>query len=122
MPLASFPVAKSDAEWRSELSAQEFRMLRQQGTEAPRTGEYYTFFPKEGYFACRACEYPLYSVGSKFPDAGWVAFDKCFFSGDAAHILLRGKINHAEAACANCGSHLGHVFYGERHTATNERH
>ena len=122
MPATQYPNAKNNSEWKKELTEEEFQCLRQAGTEAPGTGEYHTFFPKKGYFACRACEYPLYSVGSKFPDAGWVAFDKCFFTGDAAHILLRGKINHAEAACANCGSHLGHVFYGERHTATNERH
>ena len=116
-----YPVP-SDAELRSKLNASEFHILREAGTERFGAGKYNKVFPKTGYFACRACESPLYSVGSKFPDAGWVAFDKCFFTGDAAHILLRGKINHAEAACANCGSHLGHVFYGERHTATNERH
>jgi len=114
MPKAEFPLAKSEEEFRSELTPQEYRMLRQQGTEAPRTGEYYSFFPKEGYFACRACKHPLYSAGSKFKDCGWDAFDKCYYTGDACHVGVRSDGLGIEIICNGCGSHLGHVFHGER--------
>ena len=61
-------------------------MLRQQGTEAPRTGEYYTFFPKEGYFACRACKHPLYEAGSKFKDCGKLR------AGSAMHVCVLDRL------------------------------
>jgi len=55
---------------------------RQAGTEPAGTGEYNNFYPKEGHFACGACEAPLYSATSKFKDSGWIAFDKCFHTPD----------------------------------------
>ena len=54
-----FPNAKPEDEWKKELNGSEYRMLRQQGTEAPGRGEYHTFFPQEGFFGCRACKFPL---------------------------------------------------------------
>merc|ERR1719440_1127339 len=101
---------------KSKLSDEEFVCLRRAGTERPKQGKFTNFFPKKGFFKCKACDFPLYGAGSKFQDAAWDAYDKCFFSGDKAHVMLRGSSDMAEAACANCGSHLGHVFYGERHT------
>jgi peptide methionine sulfoxide reductase MsrB len=50
------------------------------------------------------------------------AFDKCYHAGDACHVGVRKDFGGLETICNNCGSHLGHVFYGERHTETNERH
>merc|ERR1719502_2204705 len=102
----------TEDQMKAKLTADEFNCLRRAGTERPN----------KGYFKCKACDFPLYGPGSKFQDCGWDAYDKCFFSGDKAHVLLRGHKQMAEAACANCGSHLGHVFYGEGHTKTNERH
>ena len=46
----------------------------------------------------------------------------CYYTGESCHVAVRGSKAHCEIACANCGSHLGHVFFGERHTDTNERH
>lgn len=74
MPTAKFPLSKPDKEWAKELSPEEFQMLRRAGTETPKTGEYYSFFPTEGHFACRACKHPLYASSSKFKDCGWDAF------------------------------------------------
>lgn len=118
-----YPFKLSTAEWKKRLTPSEFRVLRQGGTEPAMIGKYCKFFPKTGYFACKACRNPLYSAKSKFPDMGWDAYDKCFYTGDRCNVGVRGpKSAMCETVCNNCGSHLGHVFFGERHTATNERH
>ena len=119
---AAFPTAKTEAEYRQELTAEEYKMLRRGGTEAPGKGEYGAFFPPEGYFACRACKHPLYNAAAKFKDCGWDAFDKCFFSDGKCHIGTRVDMGGLEIICNGCGSHMGHVFYGEGHTETDERH
>jgi peptide methionine sulfoxide reductase MsrB len=46
--------------------------------------------PQQGYFACKACDYPLYSSASKLKDSGWDAYSKCYFSGDESHVVIRG--------------------------------
>jgi hypothetical protein len=62
-----------------QLSAKEYHVLREKGTEAAGTGEYDKLYPKQGYFACRACGAPLYSATAKFRSGcGWPAFDQCF--------------------------------------------
>ena len=114
----------ADAVWKENLSAFEYKVLRQKGTE-PRGGEYDSFYPKpkEGYFVCRGCKNPLYSAEAKFKSGcGWPAFDKCYknsveITEDTSHGMLR-----IEITCANCAGHLGHVFVGEQMTPTNERH
>lgn len=109
----------SKAEWRKRLSPEAFQILRNGGTESPGSHQYIRFFPKKGYFACGGCQLPLYSVDSKFRDSGWPAYDKCFYSEQqGCHVATRG----AEILCSRCHGHLGHVFFGERHTPTNERH
>ena len=120
--MAKFVNAKSEEEWRAQLTAEEFRMLRKRGTEAPGRGEYHAFFPKSGHFACRACSYPLYGPSSKFKDCGWDAFDKCYWSDGKCHVGVRPEGGAVEIICNGCGSHLGHVFYGEKNTETDERH
>ncbi|KAK7252251.1 hypothetical protein RIF29_36071 [Crotalaria pallida] len=114
-------VQKSEDEWRAILSPQQFRILRQKGTEYPGTGEYDKFFG-EGVYNCAGCGTPLYKSTTKFNSGcGWPAF----FEG------LPGAINRnadpdgmrIEITCAACGGHLGHVFKGEGFpTPTDERH
>jgi len=112
-------ITLSSAEWRKRLSADAYQILRNHGTESPGSGQYIRFFPKKGYFACAGCQLPLYSSDSKFRDSGWPAYDKCFFSErQGCHVATKG----AEILCSRCNGHLGHVFFGERHTKTNERH
>ena len=114
----------TDEQWRAKLSKQEYEVLRLKGTEA-RGGEYDAFYPapRSGHFACRGCAAPLYSAEAKFKSGcGWPAFDKCYKDAvatttDSSHGMVR-----IEITCAACGGHLGHVFQGEKFTATNERH
>ena len=122
MATAPEPVVKTDAQWKAELSKKEYRMLRKNGTEAPGTGEYFAFFPQDGHFQCRACKYPLFSATSKFKDCGWDAFENCYYTGDKCHVGVKRDMQGLEIICNGCGSHLGHVCYGENQTPTDERH
>ena len=104
----------SDSEWRQRLTAPEFRVLRQAGTEAPFTGEY-TDTKTSGVYRCRACGEELFRSDAKFEShCGWPSFfsplagDKIIERVDTSLGMRR-----VEVLCANCGSHLGHVFEGE---------
>mmetsp|Transcript_40267 Transcript_40267/g.65266 ORF Transcript_40267/g.65266 Transcript_40267/m.65266 type:complete len:146 (-) Transcript_40267:624-1061(-) len=114
---------KSEQEWKQELTAEQYRVLRQKGTERPFTGEYDHYFPTEGYFACAACGNPLYSTTAKFNSGcGWPAFDKCYKGAVKTHTDSSLGMRRVEILCARCDGHLGHVFEGEHMTDTNERH
>ena len=104
-------VVKSEQEWREALSPEQYQVLRQAGTEPPFTGEY-TFSKADGVFRCGACEAPLFSSETKFDSGtGWPSF---YEPAVAEAVELREDRSHGmvriEAVCANCGSHLGHVF------------
>ncbi|WJZ02843.1 peptide-methionine (R)-S-oxide reductase MsrB [Corynebacterium freiburgense] len=104
----------SDAEWRERLNAEEYRVLRQAGTEAPFKGAY-TDTTDEGIYSCRACGIELFRSNQKFQShCGWPSFfsplagDRIIERTDYSHGMVR-----TEVICANCDSHLGHVFAGE---------
>lgn len=110
----------SAEEWKSKLTPQQFHILRMKGTERAGTGEYDSFFPTQGYFACAGCESPLYSAASKFKaGCGWPAFEDHYPNAVTRTPEPDGRV---EITCANCDGHLGHVFEGERFTSTNTRH
>lgn len=104
----------SDEEWRKRLSAAEYQVLRQAGTERAFTGEY-TDTETEGVYRCRACGYELFRSTEKFHShCGWPSFFSPL-AGD--HVIERRDTSHGmvrtEVLCARCKSHLGHVFEGE---------
>lgn len=107
-------VNKSDDQWRDELTPEEFHVLREAGTEAPFVGEY-TDTETEGVYSCRACGSELFRSEHKFHSGcGWPSF----FSPLAASAIIEMTdnshgMNRTEIRCANCNSHLGHVFSGE---------
>lgn len=114
----------TDDQWRERLGAEEFRVLRQAGTEAPGVGEY-TNTTTEGIYRCRACNAELFRSTEKFEShCGWPSFFSPL-AGDA--VIERTDISlgmvRTEVLCANCGSHLGHVFEGEGYdTPTDQRY
>lgn len=101
----------SDAEWKQRLSAEEYRVLRQHGTEAPGSGCFLgTKTP--GTYVCAGCGNPLFESGGKFESAsGWPSFtqpvsnDAVTEIRDTSHGMIR-----TEVRCARCDGHLGHVF------------
>jgi len=104
-------VEKSDAEWRRELNPQQFRVLREHGTEAPFTGKYWNEHA-DGIYRCAACGNPLFDSHTKFESGtGWPSFFEPIGSGRVETEEDRSMfMRRTEVHCARCGSHLGHVF------------
>ncbi|MFC4855034.1 peptide-methionine (R)-S-oxide reductase MsrB [Actinophytocola glycyrrhizae] len=117
-------VVKSEQEWRQQLTPEEYAVLREAGTERPWTGEY-TDTKKIGVYECRACGAELFRSDTKFEShCGWPSFWGPL-AGDA--IVEREDrtlgMRRVEVLCANCHSHLGHVFEGEGYdTPTDQRY
>lgn len=117
-----YPVWKSEEEWRSMLDANEYAVLRQAGTERAWTGELLDE-KRMGTYSCRACGAELFRAETKFDShCGWPSFyapregDAVELLEDRSHGMLR-----TEVRCANCGSHLGHVFDDAPQTPTGDR-
>jgi peptide-methionine (R)-S-oxide reductase len=109
-----YPVQLDDKELRTKLDPLSFNVLRQAGTERAGTGEY-TDTETVGVYKCKACKAELFRSETKFHSGcGWPSFYAP--TEDDAVVLLEDRLlgyTRVEARCANCGSHLGHVFEGE---------
>lgn len=104
-------VIKTDAEWRELLTPEQFRVLRQKGTEYAFTGEYDEHFAP-GTYHCAGCKTPLFTAEAKYNSGcGWPAFSSAVESGAVEEVLdnSHGMIR-SEVICATCDGHLGHVF------------
>ncbi|WP_181788930.1 peptide-methionine (R)-S-oxide reductase MsrB [Streptomyces phytophilus] len=120
----TYQVDKPDEQWRTELAPEEYRVLRQAGTEPAFTGEY-TDTKTEGVYECRACGAELFRSTEKFEShCGWPSFYDPAQS-EAVELIEDRSLGMArtEVRCARCGSHLGHVFTGEGYpTPTDQRY
>lgn len=120
MTTKRYPIEKTEAEWHEELGEERYHILRKKGTERPFSGTYNMHFEK-GTYSCGACNAPLFKSNSKFESGcGWPSFDESIegavdYIRDASHGMIRTEI-----VCANCGSHLGHVF-NDGPTASGQR-
>jgi peptide-methionine (R)-S-oxide reductase len=104
-------IEKSDAEWREELTPEQYEVLRRQGTERPFTGKYWNV-KEDGMYHCAGCGAALFSSDTKFESGtGWPSF---YEPAVAENVEMHRDISHGmirtEVRCANCGGHLGHVF------------
>lgn len=104
-------VSKTDAEWKEELSPEQYRVTRKGGTERPFTGKYYDF-DEPGTYKCVCCGNELFSSETKFDSgSGWPSF---WAPIDEEHVTSHEDrklgMRRTEVRCARCGAHLGHVF------------
>ena len=104
-------IQKSEEEWKKELTPEEYRIMREKGTERPFSGKY-NVFKKDGMFKCAACGNELFSSETKFESgSGWPSFyapvseENVDMEKDTGFGMVR-----TEVMCDKCGAHLGHVF------------
>lgn len=104
-------VEKSTKEWKTELSPQAFKVLREQGTERAFTGAYWNN-KKKGIYFCGGCDAPLFSSETKYRSGtGWPSFYEPIFSGNVKEKTDTSYgMKRVEVVCARCDGHLGHVF------------
>lgn len=102
---------RSDAAWRAQLSPEQYRVMREQGTEPAFTGRFWDHHAR-GTYVCAACGAPLFASADKFDSGtGWPSYTRPIESGrveenrDESHGMSRTEVH-----CARCGGHLGHVF------------
>ena len=119
----AYRVEKTDEEWRAELAGEQYAVLRQAATERPWTGELLDE-ERAGVYACAACGAELFKSGTKF-DSGcrWPSFYESV-RPEAVELIEDTSLGmtRTEVRCANCGSHLGHVFPDGYGTPTGDRY
>ena len=106
-----FPCTHTDAEWHKLLTPAQYNILRDAGTEPPGSGKYNDFWQK-GTYECAGCDHHLFSSAAKYdPHEGWPSFWKPI---SPSAVVTRSDdslgMERTEVRCANCGSHLGHLF------------
>jgi peptide-methionine (R)-S-oxide reductase len=106
---------KTDEEWRKELTPEQYHVLREKGTEVPGTGEL-LYSTEDGMYMCAACGNPLFRSETKYESTmpgliGWPSFSEATHN-DALELVEDSSLgmHRTEVLCANCGSHLGHLF------------
>lgn len=104
-------IVKTEAEWREQLTPEQYQITQEKGTERPFTGEYY-YFKGQGVYRCVACGQELFDSETKYDSrSGWPSFwaplteENVETEVDRSHGMVR-----TEVQCSRCGAHLGHVF------------
>lgn len=118
-----YPIAKSDAQWREELDPTRFSILREAATERPWSGALLDE-KRAGVFTCGACGAELFKSDTKFESgSGWPSFYESV-NPDAVVLKTDKSLfsTRTEVLCANCGSHLGHLFDDAPQTPTGDRY
>jgi len=106
----SFPVTRTDAEWRRRLTPEQYQVMRGHGTERPGSCAL-NYEKRAGSFACAGCDQILFVSGSKFDSGtGWPSFNDPVPGSVATTVDRSHFMTRTEVHCATCGSHLGHVF------------
>jgi peptide-methionine (R)-S-oxide reductase len=121
-PAVATEISKPDRQWRAELTALQYKVLRQRHTEAAFTGEYVDHHD-DGSYRCAGCGSELFRSPAKFDSGtGWPCFSEPALA-DAVELREdRSKfMRRTEVSCRRCGGHLGHVF-GDGPTATGDRY
>lgn len=106
-----FEIVKSEEDWKKELTEEEYRVLREKGTEYAWSGKF-NKFKEEGIFTCAGCENELFRSAEKYDSgSGWPSFWDVMDSGNVKLVEDNSiGMKRIEAACSKCGGHLGHVF------------
>ena len=108
MPASDMP--KDESSWKQKLTPEQYAVLRKKGTEAPFTGKYLKE-KKDGTYRCAACGNALFASDAKFDSGtGWPSFDQALPGSTRIEHDDSYGMSRDEVLCANCGSHLGHVF------------
>ena len=103
-------MSESEEEWKGMLTPEQYKILREKGTETAFTGEY-LHEKADGTYACAACGNALFNSDAKFDSGtGWPSFDQAFPGAIETHRDASQGMERTEITCARCGSHLGHVF------------
>ena len=110
----------NEDEIKQKLTPEEYSILRQKGTEAPFSGKL-LHETRTGMYACKVCGTPLFSSDAKFDSGtGWPSFDQALPGAVISKVDTAHGMSRTEMTCAQCGSHLGHVF-DDGPTATGKR-
>ena len=118
----TFEITKTDAEWKEQLSAAQYNVLRKAGTERPFSSPLNKTYAK-GVYHCAACNTALFKSEHKFDSGtGWPSFDRVIEGNVAFGTDTKIGYTRDEEHCATCGGHLGHVFNDGPNDTTGKRH
>ena len=117
-----FPVVKTDARWKSQLTQMQYYVLRKAGTERAFSSDLNKNYTKGTYY-CAACQTPLFESSHKFDSgSGWPSFDREIKGNVSFDVDYNLGYARSEEHCATCGGHLGHVFNDGPRETTGKRH
>jgi peptide-methionine (R)-S-oxide reductase len=117
-----YAVSKTDVEWKSILTNEQYYILRQEGTERPFSSPLNKIYA-DGVYHCAACNTPLFKSNHKFDSGtGWPSFDREIKDNVAYGSDTKLGYTRDEEHCATCGGHLGHVFNDGPRETTGKRH